>query len=156
MIADDVTFLEQGPDGFYVLPSESTHWLRQDAAALLGGPALEGDKAPLAPVAVAQAPVKVQSMAYLAFDESSPSAKLEWAPGPDAFRWLRTSLFRFVIDEPEVDLSDFEKLAALHHSVPLRELTRRRALSNLAECVDLLLGTWPGWKQTTPEAARDP
>jgi hypothetical protein len=145
MMADDVTFLEERPDGFWVIPSESTHWLRQDAAALLGATAVDGDKAPLLPARVARTPARLEGMVYLTFDESFPSATLRRARGHDAFLWLRTSLFRFVIDEPDVDLSDFRKMAALHAKVPLCELTRRRSLTNLGECVELIRGARATW-----------
>jgi hypothetical protein len=143
MMADDVAFLEEDADGFVVIPSESTHWLRDDAATLLGAAAADDDKTPLAPTRVADSPVRLQGMVYLTFDESSSSATLRRAQGPDAFRWLRTSLFRFVIDEPEVALSDFGRMAALYEKVPLCELIRRRSLANLEECVDLLRNPWP-------------
>jgi len=151
MMADDVTFLEESPDGFCVIPSESTHWLRQDAAALLGATPVDGDKAPLLPPRVARTPMRLEGMVYLTFDESFPSATLRRAQGHDAFLWLRTSLFRFVIDEPDVDLSDFRKIAALHAKVPLYELTRRRSLTNLGECIELMRGAAATWTRSRGE-----
>jgi hypothetical protein len=152
MIADDVAFLEQHVGEFSAIPSEATHWLRQDAAAFLGATAVNGEKTPLAPARVARAPVAVKAVVYLAFDEALGRATLRRLPGRLAFCRLRTSLFRFIVDEPKTDLRDFGNLAALHAKVPLSELTRRRALSNLGECVDLLLGAWPHFLESSEMA----
>ena len=78
-------------------------------------------------------------MVALAFDEAAPRATLRPLKGHEAFRWLRTSLFRLVIDEPAVDVSDFAKVAALYEAAPLFELRRRPHLDELKESAELLL-----------------
>jgi hypothetical protein len=140
LLADDVAFLEERADGFYVVPSESMHWLREDAARLLGGVDARSAKFQLAPAVVARGPVRLSLVVGLRFDESSPRAMLRRLEGHEAFRWLRTSLFRLVIDEPEVDARDFAKVAALNAGVEVFELRRRQRLEQLHDGAELLRG----------------
>jgi hypothetical protein len=139
MLADDAAFLEERTDGFYVVPSESAHWLRQDAARVMGAKDVRSAKSLLVPVAVATRPVRLRLMVALAFDEAASRATLRRLEGHEAFRWLRTSLFRLVMDEPEVDASDFEKVAALYDAAPLLELRRRPCLEDIREGAELVL-----------------
>jgi hypothetical protein len=74
MLADDAAFLDELADGFSVVPSESMHWLREDAALLMGATNAGSAKSQLAPAAVAGEPVTLRLMVALAFDEAAPRA----------------------------------------------------------------------------------
>jgi serine kinase of HPr protein (carbohydrate metabolism regulator) len=150
MLADDAAFLEERPDGFYVVPSESMHWLREDAGRLLGAVDSQTDKFQLAPAVVARGPVRLRLIVGLKFDESSPQAALRRLQGHEAFRWLRTSLFRVVIDEPEVDASDFANVASLYAGAELFELRRRQCLGELHQGAELLLAALDRLNLTGP------
>jgi hypothetical protein len=77
-------------------------------------------------------------MIALEFDETVSSPTLRRLDGNEAFRWLRTSAFRFLIDAPEVDLHDFTKVAELHAACPIFELRRRRSLDQLPQVTGLV------------------
>jgi hypothetical protein len=59
--------------------------------------------------------------------------------GREAFGCVIAQLFRFVLDEPEVDLRDFDLVSNLVHAVPIYELARTASLSDLDLSVKLVL-----------------
>jgi hypothetical protein len=138
MLADDAAFLEQRERSFWVSPSESIHWLREDAADLFGAAEAGSAKRPLSPVALATGPVPLRLMVALVFDETADRPTLRRLHGHEAFRWMRTSLYRLIVDDPQVDARDFDKVAALYAAAPLLELRRRRCLAERASSIDLL------------------
>jgi hypothetical protein len=88
----------------------------------------------------------------LVFDESVRGPVLRPLHGHEAFRWLKTSLFRVVIDEPDVDASDFAKIAQLNAAAPVFELRRRRSLAEMHEGADVLMAALAPFQtgRTTP------
>lgn len=143
MLADDVAFLDEREGRFVVLPSERAHWLRGDASRLFGA-TREGPKSKVLPASVARDPVRLRLVVGLVFDGTLSTASLRRLEGHEAFRWLRTSLFRLVMDEPEVDASDFARVAALYDGAPLYELRRPCALEGLRTSSDLIRGALDG------------
>ncbi len=138
MLADDTVFLEDRGE-FYVLPTESTHSLREDAARRFGAPTGDVDKAYLPAPCVAPGPARLFSVVILSFDEFAAEATVRSMAGSEIFRVLYAALFRFVIDENDVILADFSRMAALAARVPFFELRRPRSLDMLGESVRALL-----------------
>jgi hypothetical protein len=138
MLADDTVFLEQSVDGFVVLPTESTHSLRADAAERFGVAALASEKARLPASAVASGSVPLAAAVKLEFVDGTTGAATRALRGPETFEAISGGLFRFVIDEPAVVLEDFARIAQLAAAVPFYELRRARSLQNLAESAELI------------------
>jgi hypothetical protein len=143
MLADDTVFLEELADGFYVLPTESTHSLREDAARLFGytgGDLLR--KAFVSAAAIASRPAKLAACISLAFDDSMTGVAMRPMRGPEIFKVLSGGLFRFDVDD-EVMVEDLSRMAALGAAVPFFELRRAPSLDVLRASVRTLCTTLP-------------
>jgi hypothetical protein len=144
LVADDTAVLTCENGRFHVQPTDDALWIASDARHALGLGEGGGEKSPVQPARVASRSLAVRAAIKLTFDETSPTVACELAPctGRTAFEVLSRSLFRFVIDEPEVTLADASRLAEMAAKVPLYELRRRRDLSQLpasrAAILDLL------------------
>jgi hypothetical protein len=137
MLADDTVFLEDTADGFYVLPTESIHSLREDAAPLFGASCEDVCKAMVSAAAMASRPAKVAAFVSLAFDDSMAGVAMRPMHGPEIFNVLSRGLFRFQVDD-EATVADFSRMAALAAAVPFFELRRAPSLGILHASVRTL------------------
>jgi hypothetical protein len=138
MLADDTVFLEQRGAEFYVVPTESTHSLREGAAQLFGASTGDLQKAYVPSASFASDPARLCAFVSLSFEESMTKATLRIMPGSEIFRVLYAALFRFVIDENDVTLQDFSRMAELADAVPFFELRRPPSLDLLRESATML------------------
>jgi hypothetical protein len=151
MLADDTVFIEPGREGFDVVPTESSHSLRPDAARFFGAAEAaepDSDKTWLPAKDVATGPARLGSIVHLKFDAAKRVPALRPIRGHEVFQILCASLFRFAIDENEAILRDFSAMAALASAVPVLELSRAPALDLLGESVGALQEL-PGWRGLT-------
>jgi hypothetical protein len=78
-------------------------------------------------------------MVMLALDEKASQPVLRRLFGREAFASVTAQLFRFVLDEPEVDLHDFDLVSNLIRAVPIYRLVRTASLSDLDLSVKLVM-----------------
>jgi hypothetical protein len=152
MLADDTVFLEERSEGFYVLPTESTHSLRRGAAELFGASVGNLAKSYVPAASFASGPAKLCAFVSLAFDESMAGATVRAVRGSEIFKVLYSALFRFVIDDDDVMLQDFSRIAGLAAAVPFFELRRPPSLDILSESVRMLWGEVA--RATQPRSSR--
>jgi hypothetical protein len=139
LLADDTVALEQVRDGFEVLPTEARHFLHEDSARYLGLCAEEGEKTENIADRVGSCATGLHAIMIMALDDKAPEPALRRLVGREAFVSVATQLFRFVLDEPEVDLRDFDLVSKLVHAVPIYKVTRTAFLSDLDLSVKLVL-----------------
>jgi hypothetical protein len=143
MLADDTVFLDERDDGFYVLPTESVHSLREDAARFFSAPTGDLQKSSLPAASVASSPARLCACVSLVFSEPAKETVIRAMHGPEIFKALCGGLFRFVIDENDATRQDFSRMASLGAAVPFFELRRARSLDNLSESAKLLCARVP-------------
>jgi hypothetical protein len=124
-------------------PTEIEHWLEPASLRALG---LAGDdehgKTPLAAGRIARAPAALSAIVSLSMDETVSAPSLVRVGGHRALSLFVPCLVRFVIDEPEEQIRELERMAALLEAVPFYELVAPRdfdALPMTARIVDALL-----------------
>jgi hypothetical protein len=139
LLADDTLALERAGAGFEVLPTEARHRLREDSARHFGFPEEHAGKGETPAERVASTPVELRAIVMLAPDESASAPAMRRLSGRQAFTAVAGQLFRFVLDEPEVDLRDFELVSDVVRAVPVYELTRTGYLSKLDASVKLVV-----------------
>jgi hypothetical protein len=83
-------------------------------------------------------PARIAAIVQLAFDDDLAEPALVPLRGHQAFAKLSRSMFRFVVDDPAVQLRDLDFLTRLARAVPAHELRRPRRLDGVAACVDRL------------------
>lgn len=127
-VGDDTASLTLGNACAYVEPTESCNWLAPDACEALGFIGKASEKVPTRPTQVATRPTPLRALVKLCFENEHAVRRLT---GREAFQALSQSLFRFVLDEPNVTLRDFAQLEHLCMLVPTYELRRPRDLSQL-------------------------
>jgi adenylate kinase family enzyme len=150
MLADDTVFIEERSDGFYVLPTETTHSLREDAARHFGAATRNLQKTHLPAATFASGPAKLRAFVSLIFDGCQTICPIARAlHGSEMFNVLNSAFFRFVIDEDEVTRRDFSQMAALGAAVPFFELRRRPSL-------DLLQASARTLRTCLPQVAAQP
>jgi hypothetical protein len=138
MLADDTVFLDESAGTFHVVPTESMHSLREDAARIFGLSCSGSMKASMASCAAASRPVRLGAMVKLVFDERATGATLHRLGGAEGFFVLHSSLFRFVIDDDSATVRDLSGLALLSASAPTFELRRPPFLGALRESAEVL------------------
>ncbi len=143
LLGDDTLPLELRSDGFHALPSEESHWLNEDAALRFGVDPCCGWKTEKRAERGAP-PARLSAIVALTFDEAARVAQLGRVKGREAFAAVASQVFRFVLDEPAVDLHDFEQVSELCRALPIYRLRRRPSLDDLDASVHLLLETFGG------------
>jgi hypothetical protein len=133
MLGDDTALLTLERDSINVSVTECDHWLLPNEAPNHRSPDQSLKKIPIRAVRLAEHPVRLCALVHLAFDEEASTCKLSRIVGGQAFTLLIYSLFRFVIDEPEVWARDLERLAELAVASPVFELRRPRDIAALRE-----------------------
>jgi hypothetical protein len=144
MLSDDTLILEESGAGFMALPTEATHWLRPDAAALfhqVGGPR---QKLGVPGARPSLHPVELGLVLKLTFDEALTKPCIRTMGGAETFHALTQSHMRFAIDDPAVMIRDLELLSRLSSTIPIRELRRPRTHEVLAMTRDLVQSTVRG------------
>jgi hypothetical protein len=141
LLADDTVALEGVGAGFQVIPTEPRHRLLEDTARHLGFslPAERAQKAQNLADCVANGPAELGAVVMLAPDDRASVPRIRRLSANEAFLGLTRQLFRFVFDEPEVDLRDFELVCDVVRAVPVYELARTASLSDLDGSVKLVL-----------------
>ncbi len=129
LLGDDTAALAFSDVSIDVLPTERVNWLSPDAREHRGTPLMpDGRKLPVPVRRVAAEPIPLCAIVKLTFDDASRGCHVSRVRGGLVFTLLSLSQFRFVVDEPEVTLRDFEHIERLGSLVPLYELRRPRDL----------------------------
>jgi hypothetical protein len=126
LLADDILRVELGPDSISALPSESDHWFENEAG-----------KAPVAAVRAANAPARLSALVTLVWDDAAPEPVALRVRGQRAVACLVPALVRFVIDEPDVQIGELERIERLLTGAPLYELRLRRTFDAMPAAIDL-------------------
>jgi hypothetical protein len=139
-LADDVVPIMAGGDAFSVVPMETHHWLSPEAIASLGldGSPIGSRKIPVLPTLASTAPVELALIVRLTFDGELKRPQARRLTGGAVFEVLSTSAVRFVVDERETALHDFQQMAELAAHVPIFDLSRPRAIEFLEPSVQLI------------------
>lgn len=128
LLADDTTPIVRASDGRVMAsPSETVCWLRGDDR-----------KAPSPVPRCAESPAEIVAIVRLVWEDRD-RPELRRIGGARAFDHLARALFRFVVDEPEVELRDFAFVATLADTVPIYELARPRDLGQLSDTAELVV-----------------
>lgn len=132
LLADDTAALMFERDFVAVAPTERVNWLSPEACARRGlSPPSNDRKHPVPPRQTVRVPLPLRAIVKLAFDDTNQGYELRRLSGLAAFSAVNASQFRFVLDEPEVAVRDFDLLERLLRIVPLYELRRGRAFERL-------------------------
>jgi hypothetical protein len=141
LVADDTVAFEiatgEGED-VGIVPTQKVAWLLPDARAALGLDAGAKTKVPLSLRSAQESKVSLLAIVGLSFDADVAGAELLRLRGQDAFQMLSRSTIRFVIDEPAVQVREFEQLQYLIERCPVFELRRNRDLGQLERTVELV------------------
>jgi hypothetical protein len=109
-------------------------------------------KQPISPVKPRTDPTPLAAVVKLAFDDGARTSELKALNGQERFRTLSLSMMRFILDDQEVMLRDFQQVSRLAERVPLFELRRPPRVDRVADDArkvaallgSLALGTSPG------------
>ena len=138
LFADDTVAVEFGPDAIHIIPTERVSWLLPEARVALGLSDNDPRKIALAPARAGLGAPPLVALVKLRFDDALPAPSVRRVHGHEALASLVPSLLRFVIDEPDVQLREFEQLSALVRAVPVFELVRPRNLAALSATSDAI------------------
>ncbi len=140
LLADDALVLKTAVEGIDVIPGETTHWLLPSARGALGLGASfnQAGKAGVPARALANAPARLVAACNLVFDEAARGPELVRLRGQEMLASLAAAAIRFVIDEPERQLREFEQLETFSRCVAVYELRRPRNLKMLHDVGDVL------------------
>jgi hypothetical protein len=138
LLADDIAFLDESAAQIDVVPGEAIHWLCADAAAFLGAPVGDDLKTGLPAVRLATGAARLSLTVKLVFDDSVRYPEARRIHGEGAFLALGQGMLRFALDDPAVDLRDFDMLARTHMTAPMYEVRRPRSLAALRDVVELV------------------
>lgn len=132
LLADDTIAVDVAGDVVTALPGEDVSWLLPDARAALGAGAEERAKklAVVAPL-TATTSSPLAAIVRLRFDDALEGPVLRRLRGQEALAQLVPCVIRFVIDDPGVQMREFEQLRRLVDRVPVHELARPRDLAQL-------------------------
>jgi hypothetical protein len=123
-----------------VIPTQTTAWLLPSSRLALGlEPGISGKAAvTLRPTT---APVLgLIAIVGLVFDPVRVQPAIRRLRGQDAFSLLAKSVIRFVIDDPNAQLHEFDQLKILAMKCPIFELRRPRDLAQLQKSAELIKG----------------
>ncbi|MFO0663325.1 MAG: hypothetical protein U0174_05205 [Polyangiaceae bacterium] len=135
-LADDVAHIEQTDEGFFVLPSERTHFLLPDACEALGVRADDGRAKTSVDASQVGERTKLAALVSFADDDC---VRVERVKGFATVGLLLPCLARFVFDEPAVLKADLEHLSHMLARVPLYRIGRPRGFEHLAEVEQRML-----------------
>jgi HPr Serine kinase C-terminal domain len=142
LLGDDAVALAVTDEAVMVCPTERDSWLTPQSLSFFGVDASSTNKERFRAREVGLRAVPLRAMIKLGFREEGARCSVSRLGGRDAFDLLSRSLFRFVLDEPEVAARDFGALARLASAVRIFELRRPRSLAALAasrSALDVLL-----------------
>jgi hypothetical protein len=133
-MADDALAIELPAASVQATRIESHHWLVAESAEALGLSATRPSpsKHPVVPPRVRQESAFLEAIVKLSFDEGARSPELDRLQGRACFQTLSLSAMRFILDEPEVMLRDFQQVASLAERVPVFELRRPLGVAGVA------------------------
>jgi hypothetical protein len=142
LLADDAAALDPSPaGGWIVTPCEVDHWLDGGARAALGLPASTGHtgqgKAPVPTIRPASGAVPVVAFVELAYGGDRPV--LVRQNGIAAVGSLVPQVARFVLDDPERQRRELDRLHRIVESVPCLRLERPTGFSHLKCTVDCMM-----------------
>ncbi len=133
LLGDDAVALTLTGDVVTARPTENSSWLTSESMAMFRTTDPFVNKTCLPSRNAANRDVPLRAMIKLGFQDDSEECSASRMGGREAFELLSRSLFRFVLDEPDVTVRDFENLARVAAGVPMFELLRPRALHKLAD-----------------------
>jgi hypothetical protein len=139
LVSDDAAAIALDGDAVFIEPSDRVCWLTGDALEAAGVRDAHSHKVACAPARCAIAPARVVAIVKLTFDESARAPELRPVAGVRVFETLARSLFRFVVDEPDVDVRDFQRLARIAESVRAYELKRPRDIEMQSDAASAIL-----------------
>jgi hypothetical protein len=138
-IADDTAPVAISPTGIWIDRIDGDHWLPSETTTALGLGSYPGRwKQRFAPRTLTQGAVPLVVVIKLEFDDRAAAPSLRQLAGREVFQALTTSVIRFVLDEADVALRDFEQLTALATRTPVFELRRPRGVEGLARNASLI------------------
>ena len=140
LLGDDTAPVDIEAQPPRVGPSARVTWLLSDARRFLHGcPASASSvrKVPCGVARLAEHPLPLRALVKLAWSYRAEPA-LRRLRGREAFEPISLAAVRFVLDEPDVQLRDFDQVASLASRVAVFELSRPRALEQLESSVDVL------------------
>jgi hypothetical protein len=145
LVGDDTVALElpeelESKAPVEVAPTQKLAWLLQDARIALGFDSGSENKAsvPLRPATADR--FVIAAVVGLAFDSAIQSTSLRRLRGQEAFALVTGSVMRFVVDEPEAQVREFEQVRRLVQSCPVFELRRPFDLRLLRQAADVVCG----------------
>lgn len=136
LVGDDTAALTLDGANVLVSPTEDVSWLIGEALRRAGREADASLKIAVPTERRADACARTVAIVQLTFADEAPAPALRLLGGADAFTSLSRSLFRFVLDEPQVQLDDFDRIERLVRSVRVYELRRPRSMAMMPYAVD--------------------
>ncbi len=141
LVADDTVAIElplTTETGVEIIPTQTKAWLLPDARLLLGLDAAPAGKSPVAFCGATSPTLTLDAIVGLVFDSTVRQPTLRRLRGQEAFSLLSGSTIRFVIDDPEAQLREFDQLRRLVRQCSVFELRRPPELAQLGSSVALL------------------
>ncbi len=145
LYADDAACIERTEAGEWrVLAGETNHWIDGASRVALGLPREWDAKwfSP-APRAAASGAAPIVAIVDLVFADEAETVRLVPRYGFEAASALVPQVARFVLDEPEVQRREVERLAELVEALPVYALVRPRGHAHLGAAVAAVLDLLP-------------
>jgi hypothetical protein len=133
LLADDVTGLERCDGRWCALPTESSHWLREN------GP---GPKGPMPALRAANHPAELSCLVALRFEDGLRSPVSRRLRGADAYAALSSALLRFEAADG-LRVRELDLLSSLATQARVYELVRPRSCG-VGETADQLVQLMEG------------
>jgi hypothetical protein len=132
-VADDTIAITIRDGDVRVVAHEEVCWLDSHSRARLGQPHDSPLKQPWIPPTRIVDELPLAAIVQLVSDDTAKTPQIVPLVGAAAFLAVARSLFRFVVDEPAVDLRDFDVVSAIASRVVSFELHRQRSTSSIGE-----------------------
>ncbi len=136
LVGDDTAALTLDGSHVIVSPTEDFSWLTGEALRRAGSDADPSLKVSVPTERRAVGSARIVAIVQLEFSDEAHAPTLRSLPGVEAFESLSRSLFRFVLDEPQTQLDDFERLERIARSIRIHELRRPRSMTMMSDGVD--------------------
>jgi hypothetical protein len=140
LVSDDFAAIDLTSVNPAVVPTEGDHWLDEAACRALesrGERVRDKWRAGAPRVATSRKPLS--ALVSLAFARDGSPLTVRRLSGLEALERLLPCVARFVVDDPEAQVAEFEQLRAVCRSVPVYELSRVRSLAQLSRTRSALL-----------------
>jgi hypothetical protein len=145
LVSDDTVALEisaDPPDVVQIVPTQARVWLDSSACRALNVTASAAEKTPVSIGKRRNHHARLKAVVGLVFDADIAAPRLTRLRGQEAFATILKSVVRFVVDEPEVQVREFEQVAAIARQCPVFELRRSPSFDQLLATVELVRPLW--------------